>query len=347
MKLITAPSKTQQVTDIIRRRINSGQLKPGDRLEPIRVLAEKFSISRQVILSAFDRLASEGLLIKTVGRGTFINPAINEDSNNLKIGFFVQDSEISSHYNSSVFIGILEKANECGVGVSWGTNRNDRNAIDWLAEKNPDGLLLTGRVTDSLIKKIKATGIPFIVLGNYKLNENVNVIEANESGCLKQIFAGIVRKHSIKSAGAILGPKDLYISNLYAQEIQNAIEANGGATRDDWIIFSDQEKGYAEFKLLMNLDKQPDAVFITGNAFPGAAKYIFEHNLSERQRPLIITSVREKAAVLYPELINAATYNMGTDFGHCGIKTIVDMIKNKNTAEPVKIQLNTKFEILK
>jgi GntR family transcriptional regulator len=61
-----------QVYSIISDAIASGQLKPGDRLPTERSLCERFSVSRATVRRALSRLAEEGVVSATVGRGSFV-----------------------------------------------------------------------------------------------------------------------------------------------------------------------------------------------------------------------------------------------------------------------------------
>lgn len=63
-----------QIRDQIRGRIVSGDLKPGDRLEPSRELAKRLRVNRTTVGNAYADLEAEGLIQGTVGRGTFILP---------------------------------------------------------------------------------------------------------------------------------------------------------------------------------------------------------------------------------------------------------------------------------
>lgn len=63
-----------QIRDQLRERILSGGLKPGDRLEPSRELAQHLGVHRTTVGNAYAELESEGLIRGTVGRGTFVAP---------------------------------------------------------------------------------------------------------------------------------------------------------------------------------------------------------------------------------------------------------------------------------
>ena len=70
--IITAPPKSVQAADIIRREIVSGNLKRGVRLCSTRDMAKKYAITKQIAQSAFNILKKEGLIESHVGRGTFV-----------------------------------------------------------------------------------------------------------------------------------------------------------------------------------------------------------------------------------------------------------------------------------
>ncbi|MEV3856154.1 GntR family transcriptional regulator [Streptomyces sp. NPDC050095] len=58
-----APRATpESMADVLRQRIRSGALKPGERLPTQAVLAEEFGVERGVVRNALQRLHSEGLL---------------------------------------------------------------------------------------------------------------------------------------------------------------------------------------------------------------------------------------------------------------------------------------------
>ncbi|PDZ13041.1 MULTISPECIES: PLP-dependent aminotransferase family protein [Bacillus] len=65
-------SLIRQVYHQIRERILNGELQPGEKLPSTRELSSELSISRNVILEAYDQLFSEGFLVARQGAGTFI-----------------------------------------------------------------------------------------------------------------------------------------------------------------------------------------------------------------------------------------------------------------------------------
>ncbi len=62
----------QRLATGLRRAITSGQLAPGDRLPPSRVLAADLGVSRWLVTECYQQLAAEGYLQGRVGAGTVV-----------------------------------------------------------------------------------------------------------------------------------------------------------------------------------------------------------------------------------------------------------------------------------
>ena len=67
-----ATSLTQQIVSRFRTAIDDGDLAPGDKLPTTRALAETAGVNHLTAVRAYRRLAEEGYVTATVGRGTFV-----------------------------------------------------------------------------------------------------------------------------------------------------------------------------------------------------------------------------------------------------------------------------------
>lgn len=83
---------TQQVAAYIREKIDSGEWKPGDKIESETQLSEKLGVSRVSIRGAIQQFIAIGKLESIQGKGTFVRQNVNlfpmelftfEDSRNL------------------------------------------------------------------------------------------------------------------------------------------------------------------------------------------------------------------------------------------------------------------------
>jgi GntR family transcriptional regulator, transcriptional repressor for pyruvate dehydrogenase complex len=78
-KVSAAPTLSDQVAQALLARIESGQLKPGEKLPPEAVLSPEFGVSRTVVREAISRLKQGGLLESRQGSGVFVSlkPAVS------------------------------------------------------------------------------------------------------------------------------------------------------------------------------------------------------------------------------------------------------------------------------
>ncbi|WP_282170418.1 PLP-dependent aminotransferase family protein [Ruegeria atlantica] len=63
-----------QLVQHLRRMIQNGEIKPGQKLPSTRWLREHHGIARSTLVAAFEQLTSEGYLQSQTGSGTFVNP---------------------------------------------------------------------------------------------------------------------------------------------------------------------------------------------------------------------------------------------------------------------------------
>lgn len=66
----------RQIYQQIRERILNGELRSGEKLPSTRELSSQLSVSRNVILEAYDQLLSEGYIVSRRGSGTFVAEGI-------------------------------------------------------------------------------------------------------------------------------------------------------------------------------------------------------------------------------------------------------------------------------
>jgi GntR family transcriptional regulator/MocR family aminotransferase len=72
-----------QLYDWFRSAINSGRLRPGQRIPSSRSLALELQVSRITVLTAFDQLYAEGYLESSVGSGTYVARSIPDQATKL------------------------------------------------------------------------------------------------------------------------------------------------------------------------------------------------------------------------------------------------------------------------
>jgi DNA-binding transcriptional MocR family regulator len=97
-------SLTEQIVTSIQGAIESGELKPGEKLAPTRELAETAGINHLTAVRAYRRLRELGLVSSQVGRGTFVReaapaalPGVREDADGTEWQRYVLPAMSESH----------------------------------------------------------------------------------------------------------------------------------------------------------------------------------------------------------------------------------------------------------
>ena len=62
----------QQLADLLRERIESGELPPGSRIPSAASLAQEHDLAPVTVRKAITQLQNEGLLVSRVGWGTYV-----------------------------------------------------------------------------------------------------------------------------------------------------------------------------------------------------------------------------------------------------------------------------------
>lgn len=92
-----------QLAEYLRRQIESGALKPGERLMPELDLAEKYGLARGTVRQALQLLVNQELVERMAGKGTFVTDKI-APSNSPLIGIVIP------YLRDSLTVGILRGA---------------------------------------------------------------------------------------------------------------------------------------------------------------------------------------------------------------------------------------------
>jgi DNA-binding GntR family transcriptional regulator len=62
----------RQLADILRDKIESGELPAGRVMPSEHTLSQEYELSRGTVVKALDALADAGLVVRVQGRGTFV-----------------------------------------------------------------------------------------------------------------------------------------------------------------------------------------------------------------------------------------------------------------------------------
>ena len=74
-----------QVASALRRRIETGQWQPGQKISTLEQLEQEFQVARVTVRQATELLQNEGLVQRQQGRGTFVSDKL-QDKHWLQLG---------------------------------------------------------------------------------------------------------------------------------------------------------------------------------------------------------------------------------------------------------------------
>jgi GntR family transcriptional regulator of arabinose operon len=163
----------EQIVNDIRRKIASGALKPGDRIDTQVELAKQYNVSLITVKNALNLLVSEGLLLSRAGRGTFVlagQPRRIPLSGHRTVGLVLRD--LNHPYFSMVVKSVEERAYELGFNVllsdSSGNIEKEESQIEKFRAMGVEGLIIAAlsleyRATDYL-RRLHGESFPYVMV---------------------------------------------------------------------------------------------------------------------------------------------------------------------------------------
>ena len=311
-------TQSQKVAGKLRQAIVSGRLAPGDRLDSIRILAERFGVGRQVVLSAFEMLAKERLLVSRVGSGSFVNPDFRLPAKIYRLGFYPHRSSILSRHSGQVFEYCCRYAGELKHDIllrPYRVNMEPSQLFDLL-----DGLLVSGEVDDELVEALNNAGKPFVVIGNFELTQPASmVVMDGEKERVERLLETALEKFEIHSIGILLGSPRYLSTRIQEKGIHEFAGKHGLLLEPGAVISQECEDGYLEMKALLKKGiAVPDLLYMTANAYPGVETFFHEH--PEIPRPVLVASER------YGQELENPPPRTILSTGQAGAKEAVDLL---------------------
>jgi DNA-binding LacI/PurR family transcriptional regulator len=158
-----------QIANIIRRKIENGELKVGDELAPEYELAEVLEVSIGTLKKALSILVKEGLIYRRPKLGTFVGKKIKEKIKKSfkNIMFILSNHRIPDHHYSVLFSGIEEGCRENLWNLQFYTYYDgDKFLEEILKKKKIDGAIIAGRIKKDLPLFLFKQHIHFVIIGD-------------------------------------------------------------------------------------------------------------------------------------------------------------------------------------
>ena len=295
-------AKSRIVAGYLRDEIRKGDLRPGDRLEGVRKLADKYSVGRQVVLSAFQILSKDDILVTKPKIGAYVNPAL-ETGHYYRIGFFV--NHVSILNSLGVVDSLHKRLSSKGYHLILGTNfEEDFFVDDWIRRKRLDCVVVTGVVDDATVERLRGSVTPFVVLGNYDIAETVPQVTIDLTGIIKKRLAPVLRSLNVRNLATVAGTLEYRADRECLQGVREAIVEAGLELREEFIQTSAGD-GFIEVARIMERSGDaPDAFYFHGIHVSGFIKYFSGTSVDSRPKLIVnrkfIRKVPGEIPVSYP-----------------------------------------------
>lgn len=198
----------KQIEDDIRKRIQDGTLKPGDKLGTTKKLAESFQASIITINKALSNLVNTGFITRTPRLGSTVNPEsewqhnLNRAFHTQMIGAIVFDTA-SPYLWAKALKGmelvLQEHSYHLVIGNDEGDIHKAMSYINDLSNKGIEGFIIVPIGKESLqeyeeqnlqlLHSVEATGVPYIFFHRHIESQHASVVATeNYSDAHKMIL---------------------------------------------------------------------------------------------------------------------------------------------------------------
>lgn len=202
-----------QLAQIIRDDIESGVIKPGEKLPSEPELIKKFGVARMTIRNALSELVNEGLIEKHHGKGSFCKSSFSKKNIDVLL-------DMSDHYflpyNLQSICTVLEE-NGCNLiaGDTKNSNTEIVKLINLIAKRDSDGVIIQGSPASDLnedeftsaLNKLKIKNIPCIII-DYQYNFNGVCYAVMDEECIGRLAAAHLKNMGHINTAAILIEND-------------------------------------------------------------------------------------------------------------------------------------------
>lgn len=207
-----------QVNAWLRAQIHAGQWAPGDYLPPIRELSKSQGAASVTVFKVLRQLESDGIVEAQPRKGYRLRRRVESAAATRPIALLVETELPPDQWRRNAFLNELQHA--CGqTGRPLVTMNSGGKApgelVDQLVALRVTGLILTA-YSSSLIRAIKASGIPVVMTGAWHPQAGVDTVVQDDfhggylaaeallqSGCRKPAWFGPVgdTQHSLQRFG--------------------------------------------------------------------------------------------------------------------------------------------------
>lgn len=198
-------AKYEEIIEWIEKKLENGEVKPGDRLESEHQLCARFGVSRQTVRHAISVLENDGIIERRRGSGTYIKEIVNIEEKEVKT---MRVAVVTTYLHEYIFSMMLQEIEhtlsnagyEIQIALTNNAIEKERMVLKNLLEKNMvDGII--AETTKSALpnpnldiyRKIMKKGIPVLFLNSYYKGLDAPHVSMNDT-----LAGKMVTEHLLK-----------------------------------------------------------------------------------------------------------------------------------------------------
>ena len=257
------PRKADQIVQVLRNEILSGQRLPGAKLPTYDAIVEQFGVTRPTVARGLRALRSEGLVTADGTRGVFVASSFPHHSRYL----WVTSEQPGTPGWSSASAAILELITRGETGIVGDVvalvgvdGRANNPAYQMLCETiehgSAAGLIVTGSATTNLLPILQKPGLPRVAIGEPL--PHAHLLSLDVASLITRAAARLVA-HGRRVA--VLSPHASHLALARAQFLERGVDK-----RHLSLLHVAPVGCEALTRLLFERPERPDAVFVTDDS---------------------------------------------------------------------------------
>lgn len=258
--------KYQELVEYIHRQIESGELRPGQKLTSENEMTQQFGISRQTVRKAIGILEEQGLVKRVRGSGTYLCDK-RKESLERRNRIAVVTTYVDSYIFPKIIQGIEKQLFERGYSVQIAFTNNtlerERNVLeDIISRDDVAGVIVEGTKSGlpnpniPLYEKLMERKIPLMFLNTYYPELDVPHVSLDDVLAARKAVDFLIEKGH-RNIGAILKLDDGQGRKRYLGYLQ-AMDHAGLTVTDSRMVWIDTDESkqlaYCKDKILNRLE---------------------------------------------------------------------------------------------
>ncbi len=249
-------SKVERIYRWLLQYIDENKFSENPRLPSENALAQKFSVSRDTVTKAFDRMEQEELVIRRRGSGTFLNKQVvlsqelEPGTAPIKIGLILQGQDQDANMELICGIRSVLPAETATLKVFLTNNKfsNERTCLQTVIHQNFDGFIIDG-VKATIVSpnmdcyaELYRRRIPVIFYNNYYKGLKYPRVIINDTMCAEALILPLIQAGHRHIAGIFL--YDNYQSTEKYRGMVETLQKNGIPFQDDYMKLCTSNEAY-------------------------------------------------------------------------------------------------------